>query len=322
MKKIGKNIYALMTVIALIIGGINMPDVAKTGAKDIVIGTEDLRVCYQAENPVILQECYVVDDGSSAETTINVYERWPEGSLMDSVSWEAQGAVQTDYIPAERPLGVIEAGGLSYDTYVVSAFALPGREDYGISFSGNEDEAGDYFVLIAVADVGEMSVEVIQRRPFTYTVEDAEEILSRVTPVTSRTLTTEARRKAGVPIECDGRSVIIKGDFPEYPYTMISDTDLQVTGEDPAYDVSYFIADFEGGEDFDLYADGKITDRWETTYDGRTVTVLEEEYEGTSTLDVFAQLDDTYYLVIRQNAGEVTDFSEEDVRALLSHVEF
>lgn len=316
------KLYTMTAAIVLIVAGINMPDVAKTGANDIVIGTDELKVCYRAENPVMIEDFYVIDEGEDAETDVNVYDRWPGGSVTEAVNWEAQGAVQTDYIPAVRPMGIIEVGGLAYDTYVVSAFALPGREDGGVSFSGGASDGGDYFVLVAVADVGEMSVKVTQYRSFTYTIEDAEKVLSAVTPVTSRTLTTETRRKAGVAIECDGRSVTIKGDFPEYPYTMISDSDLHMSGEDPSFDVSYFIAYFEDGEDFDLYADGDVTERWETTYDGRAVTVLEEEYEGASTLDVFVHLDSIYYLAIRQNAGEVTDFSEDDVRALLSHVEF
>lgn len=311
----------LLALTALSVCGCSTPSAGLSGDCDIVIGTKDVRVMYRAKNPEMIEEAYVIDTDGTTETSVCVFEKWPEGSVMDSVSWEAQGAVQTDYIPAERHLGNVEVNGLVYDTYVVSAFALPGREDGDISFSGN-DERGDYFVLIAEADIGEVSVEVVQKRPFTYTAEDAKEALSAIVPTTGRPLTTEARRKTGVTIESDGRSVTIKGDFPEHPETMISDSTLQLSKADAAGNISYFLTYIENGEDVSLYSDGEITDRWETTYDGRAVTVLEEENEGASILDVFAQLDDTYYLVICQDAGGASDFSEDDVRALLSHVQF
>ena len=315
----------LMLLTALFVcgcSGLPSAEIFSAGdAGSVVVGIKDARVLYQAKNLELIQDDYLIDVDGDTETSVNVFERWPEGSIMDSVSWEAQGAVQADYIPAERHLGNVEVNGLVYDTYVVSAFALPGREDGDISFSGN-DERGDYFVLIAEADIGDVSVEVVQKRPFTYTAEDAKEALSAIVPTTGRPLTTEARRKTGVTIESDGRSVIIKGDFPEHPETMISDSTLQLSKADAAGNISYFLTYFEEGEDVSLYSDGEITDRWETTYDGRAVTVLEEENEGASILDVFAQLDDTYYLVICQDAGGASDFSEDDVRALLSHVQF
>lgn len=311
----------LMLLTALFVCGCSTPSAGLSGDCDIVIGTGGLKVCYRAKNPEMIEEAYVIDTDRTTETSVCVFEKWPEGSVMDSVSWEAQGAVQTDYIPAERHLGNVEVNGLVYDAYVVSAFALPGREDGDVSFSGS-DKRGDYYVLIAEADIGEVSVEVVQKRPFTYTAEDAREALSAIVPTTGRPLTTEVRRKTGVTIESDGRSVTVKGDFPEHPETMISDSTLQLSKADAAGNISYFITYFETGEDFTLYSDGEITDRWETTYDGRAVTVLEEKYEGASILDIFAQLDDTYYLVICQDAGGASDFSEDDVRALLSHVQF
>lgn len=311
----------LMLLTALFVCGCSTLSAGVSGDCDIVIGTKDVRVMYRGKKPDMIQDDYLIDVDGDTETSVNVFERWPEGSIMDVVSWEAQGAVQTDYIPAERHLGNVEVNGLVYDAYVVSAFALPGREDGDISFSGN-DERGDYYVLIAEADIDEVSVEVVQKRPFAYTAEDAERILSGIVPATGMPLTTETCRKEGVVLKDEGCSVTIKGDFPEYPKATLSDTDLQLSKEDAAGNISYFLTYIEKGEDVSLYSDGEITDRWETTYDGRAVTVLEEEYEGASILDIFAQLDDTYYLVIRQDAGEASDFSEDDVRALLSHVQF
>lgn len=127
----------LMLLTALFVCGCSTPSAGLSGDGDIVIGTKDVRVMYQGKKPDMIQDDYFVDVDGDTETSVSVFERWPEGSIMDIVNWEAQGAVQTDYIPAERHLGVIEAGGLSYDAYVVSAFALPGREDGDVSFSGS-----------------------------------------------------------------------------------------------------------------------------------------------------------------------------------------